>query len=457
MYETLSETDLQKTDRKYMWHAFGPTKTDTFMVKEAHGVYVTDVDGRTYLDAMAGLWCVSVGYGQERIARKAYEQMVELPYYPLSAAHIPATLLSEKLNQWLGYPYHIFFSNSGSEANEAAFKIARQYHALRKEGSRYKIISRYRAYHGATMGALSATGQHQRKYAYEPLAPGFIHIHPPDMYREADGKLPDAYAKQCARDLEKTIVWEGPETIAAFILEPIITGGGLLIPPDNYLELVAEVCQRYGVLLIVDEVICGFGRTGRKFGFQHTKVQPDIVTMAKGLTSGYLPLSATAVKHDLYDIFLEAAGPSDRFRHVNTFGGHPASCAAALENLAIFEEMDLVRRSEDMGHYLLERLQELYEYPIVGDVRGLGLMAGIELVQDRQTKEPLPVDDVQSIVSACKEHGVIISKNGDTVAGLNNVLTIAPALIISREEIDHICSSLSKVLATYSSSHPYKS
>lgn len=449
--ETQSDKDIRDVDQAYMWHAFGPEKAATFMVKESHGVYVTDVDGRTYLDAMAGLWCVNVGYGQERIAKKAYEQMVLLPYYPLSSAHIPAALLSEKLNQWLEGSYQIFFSNSGSEANEVAFKLARQYHALRNEGSRYKIISRYRGYHGATLGALSATGQHQRKYRYEPLAPGFIHIHPPDLYREADGLSPHMYAEQCARELEKTIVWEGPETVAAFILEPIITGGGLLMPPENYLELVQDVCKRNGVLMIVDEVICGFGRTGRKFGFQHTQVQPDIVTMAKGLTSGYLPLSATAVKRELYETFLEVDEPRDRFRHVSTFGGHPVSCAAALENLAIFEELDLVTRSHDMGNYLLQRLENLYAYPIVGDIRGRGLMAGIELVANRNTKEPLPFDKVQGILSTCKELGVIIGKNGDTVAGLNNVLTIAPPLIIEREQIDQIVLCLAKALQQTSS------
>ncbi len=444
--EMLSNGDLRDVDQASMWHAFGPVRSNAFMVKEAHGVYVTDIDGRTYLDAMAGLWCVNVGYSQERIAKKAYDQMIQLPYYPLSAAHIPATLLSEKLNEWLEGSYQIFFSNSGSEANEVAFKIARQYHALKGDGSRYKIISRYRGYHGATLGALSATGQHQRKYSYEPMAPGFIHIHPPDVYRESNGRSAREYAEQCARELEKAIVWEGPETVAAFILEPIITGGGLLMPPDNYLEFVQDVCKRYGVLMIVDEVICGFGRTGRNFGFQHANVQPDIVTMAKGLTSGYLPLSATAVKRDIYDTFLQDEGPIDRFRHVSTFGGHPVSCAVALENLTIFEELDLVSRSCDMGKYLLQQLEDLYAYPIVGDVRGTGLMAGIELVSNRSTKEPLPLHEVQNIVSICKELGVIIGKNGDTVAGLNNVLTIAPPLVIEREEIDQIISCVATAI-----------
>lgn len=455
--EVLSGKDVPDVDQTSIWHAFGPTRSSNFMVKEAHGVYVTDMDGRTYLDAMAGLWCVNVGYSQERIAKKAYEQMVQLPYYPLSSAHIPAALLSEKLNSWLKGSYQIFFSNSGSEANEVAFKIARQYHALKGEGSRFKIISRYRGYHGATLGALSATGQHQRKYRYEPLAPGFIHIHPPDMYRESAGRSVHEYAVHCAHELEKAIVWEGPETVAAFILEPIITGGGLLMPPDNYLKFVEDICKRYGVLMIVDEVICGFGRTGRNFGFQHENVQPDIVTMAKGLTSGYLPLSATAVKREIYDTFLQDEGPTDRLRHVNTFGGHPVSCAAALENLTIYEELDLVSRSRERGEYLLHRLEDLFVYPIVGDIRGRGLMAGIELVVNRSTKEPLAIQDVQEILTICKEWGVIIGKNGDTVAGLNNVLTIAPPLVIEYEEIDQIVSCLAKAIERIASKYMSKS
>ena len=285
------------------------------------------------------------------------------------------------------------------------------------------------------MGALSATGQQQRKYGYEPLMPGFIHVHPPDPYRDRAENQLEAYGEKLAHDLEKTILWEGPETIAAMIMEPFITGGGVLIPPPNYMPLVAAICRKYDILLISDEVINGFGRTGRNFGFQHSHITPDFVTMAKGITSAYLPLSAVAVRPEIYDVFVAAEGEYSRFRHVNTFGGHPVSCAAALENLAIFDELGLVKRSQELGFLLLRNLNELKTLPIVGDVRGIGLLAGIELVSNQETRDPLPSSQMVQIVTACKNTGVIIGRNGDTVAGLNNVLTLAPPLITNEEQM----------------------
>ncbi len=438
--------DSKEHDRNHVWHAFGPVKGDTWMVEQAEGTYVTDVVGNRYLDAMSGLWCVNAGYGHERIAKKVYEQMIQLSYYPMTAAHIPGAKLADKLNELLGAPYRIFYANSGSEANETAFKMARQYHFLKGNSTKFKIISRYRAYHGNTLGALAATGQQQRKYGYEPLMPGFIHVHPPDPYRDHAENDLEAYGEKMARDLEKTILWEGPETVAAMIMEPIITGGGVLIPPANYMPLVSAICRKYDILLISDEVINGFGRTGKNFAFQHSHVVPDFVTMAKGITSAYLPLSAIAVRHEIYDVFAEAEGEYARFRHVNTFGGHPVSCAAALENLAIFDELDLVQRSAEMGVVLMNHLQALKSLPVVGDIRGLGLLAGIELVADRDTREPLSLDLMNKIVAFCKNSGVIIGKNGDTVAGLNNVITLAPPLITTEEQLITIVSTLKSAI-----------
>ena len=443
-----SKEQIYQADRRRVWHALAPhNERNPWVVESAQGVYVTDLEGRTYLDAMAGLWCVNIGYGHERIAKAAYEQMRKLPFYPLSAAHVPATELAETLTRWLGGDYRFFFSNSGSEANETALKVARQYHAQMGHSERYKVISRYRAYHGNTMGALSATGQHQRKYLYEPLAVGFLHIQPPDLYRLAEGRAPEEYGKACADELERVIQWEGPDTISAFIMEPIITGGGMLVPPDNYLPEVAKVCKRHGVLLIVDEVISGFGRTGKRFGFQHSSVTPDIVTMAKGITSGYAPLSATAVAGHIYEAFKDVTDPNAHLRQVNTFGGHPVSCAVALENLAIMEELDLAARSAVLGDMMLRRLKELYAYGIVGDVRGKGLLAGIELVANRDTKEPLPLERVKAVVARTKSLGVIVGRNGDTVAGLNNVVTVSPPLTIAEEEIDQIVEALTAAIA----------
>jgi taurine-pyruvate aminotransferase len=445
----ISETEKwQEKDNRYVWHAMSgyDPSTSTMIVEKGDGAWITDTDGNQYLDGMSGLWCVNVGYGREELAQAAYEQLKEMSFYPLMKSHLPAIELGEKLNQWLEDEYVFFYSNSGSEANEVAFKIARQYHEQNGESDRWKFISRYRAYHGQTMGALAATGQAQRKYKYEPLTPGFIHVSPPDLYRRPDGTAPDAYGQESARDIERTMRWELPQTIAGVIMEPIITGGGILIPPDNYLPAVKEICEENGVLLIVDEVICGFGRTGKPFGYQNYGVKPDIVTMAKGITSAYFPLSATAVRREIYETF---AGDADyeRLRHVNTFGGHPAGCAVAIRNLEIIEEEDLVGRSAEMGEQLRKELSGLDDHPNVGDVRNKGLLFGIELVEDKETKEPASTERVAAAISSCKERGLVIANNADTVAGLNNVLTLAPPLSITDGDLEFIARVLKETIA----------
>jgi taurine-pyruvate aminotransferase len=434
-------------DQKYVWHAMSGYSADasTMVVEQGEGAWVTDLAGKRYLDGMSGLWCVNVGYGREELARAAYEQLARMPYYPLTKSHLPAIELGEKLGEWLEGDHVFFYSNSGSEANEMAFKVARQYHQQNGEPSRWKFISRYRAYHGQTMGALASTGQAQRKYKYEPLTPGFLHVPPPDSYRRPDDIDPETYGRQCAAEIERIIQWELPETVAAVIMEPIITGGGILIPPDNYLPAVKEVCERHGVLLIVDEVICGFGRIGTKFGHQRYEVEPDIVTMAKGITSAYFPLSATAVRRGIYETFA-AEGEYERLRHVNTFGGHPAGCAVAVRNMQIMEEEDLFQRSSTMGERLLTELSTLEDYPYVGDVRGKGLLIGIELVEDKGSKQPASEEKVAAAISGCQERGLIVGKNGDTVAGFNNVLTLAPPLNITDEDLEFIARTLKGIL-----------
>jgi adenosylmethionine-8-amino-7-oxononanoate aminotransferase len=434
--------DILAKDSQYLWHSMKPYNPDaTMVVEKAEGAWVTDHTGKRYLDAMAGLWCVNVGYGREELADAAYEQLKSLAYFPLTQSHVPAIKLAEKLNEWLGDEYVIFFSNSGSEANETAFKIARQYHQQKGEHTRYKIVSRYRAYHGNSMGALAATGQAQRKYKYEPLAPGFLHVAPPDSYRSnEDGKGP--CEMESVKAIDNVMTWELSETIAAVIMEPIITGGGILIPPDGYMRGVKEVCEKHGALFIVDEVICGFGRTGQPFGFMNYGVKPDIITMAKGLTSAYLPLSATAVKREIYEAF-SGTEEYDFFRHINTFGGSPAACALAVKNLEIMERENLVERSRTIGAQLLRELKEaLKNHPLVGDVRGKGLLIGIELVRDQASKAPLDVNLVNKVISACKENGLIIGKNGVTVAGYNNVLTLSPPLNIKEEDLQFLLKIL---------------
>jgi adenosylmethionine-8-amino-7-oxononanoate aminotransferase len=360
----------------------------------------------------------------------------------MSQSHEPAIQLAEKLNEWLGGEYVIFFSNSGSEANETAFKIARQYYAYKGESHRFKIMARYRGYHGNTMAAMAATGQAQRKYQYEPLAAGFLHVTPPDCYRMPGIDVEDIYDVECVKEIDRVMTWELSETIAAFIMEPIITGGGILMPPQNYMKAVHETCKKHGTLLISDEVICGFGRTGKPFGFMHYDVKPDIITTAKGITSGYLPLSVTAVKKEIYEAF-QGAGEYEFFRHINTFGGNPAACALALKNLEIMENEGLIDRSAQMGSLLLKQLKEaIGDHPYVGDIRGKGLLVGIELVNDRAIKEPIDGDKIASVVNACKEKGLLIGRNGMTTAGYNNILTLAPPLVISCEEITFVVETV---------------
>lgn len=437
---------LAEKDKENLWHQISSynEKKRPMVVEKGEGAWITDHEGNRYLDGMSGLWCVNVGYGRAELADAAAEQMKRLAYVPMTQSHEPAILLAEKLNELLGGEYKIFYSNSGSDANEVAFKLVRQYHQQNGEPSRFKFISRYRAYHGSSMGALSATGQALRKYKYEPLSPGFLHVAPPDNYRRPPGQSVEDYNLQRAQEFEEKIIWEQKETIAGIIMEPLITGGGILIPHPVYVEKVQEICKRHGVLLIIDEVICGFGRTGKAFGHQHFNIKPDIITMAKGMTSAYLPLSVTAIRKDIYDQF-DTEEENSHFRHINTFGGNPAACAVALKNIEIIERESLIERSSELGERLLKELANLTDHPYVGDVRGLGFLLGIELVENKETKEPAIAERVAKIINSCKEHGLIIGKNGDTVAGFNNVLTISPPLSCTDEDFEFIVAVLQKV------------
>jgi taurine-pyruvate aminotransferase len=430
-------------DRRYIWHGMAGYNPDAspMVVTEAEGAWITDIDGNRYLDGMAGMWSVNAGYGREELAQAAYEQLKTMSYYPITQSHLPAIRLGEKLNEWLDGEYVVRYANSGSEANETAFKIARQYHAQNGEPGRYKFIARYRGYHGNTMGALAATGQSQRKYLYEPLAPGFLHVVPPDRYRCAFCSDRPACNLKCAREVERVITWELPDTVAGVIMEAIITGGGIIVPPDEYVEEVARICERTGVLLIIDEVGCGFGRTGKKFGYQHYDVKPDIVTMGKAMTSGYLPLSAAAVRREVFEKF-KGTEEYGRFRQVNTFSGNPAACAVALKNLEIMEDEDLCGRSAALGNHLRQELNELKNHPNVGDIRGKGLLVGIELVKDKESKQPVSIQVMDKVIYACNQRGLILRYNRDTTPGVNNVLVMAPPLSITEEDLAFIVETL---------------
>ncbi|WP_404331820.1 aminotransferase [Mesobacillus maritimus] len=434
---------LIEKDKEHLWHSmsrFNPNGNPTIAVK-GEGSWFSDMDGNRYLDGVSGLWCLNLGHGRKEIAQAAYEQMLNLSYFPLTLSHVPAIELSSKLSQLLKGSYTTYFSNSGSEANEVAFKIARQYHVQNGNPGKYKFISRYRAYHGSTLGALSATAQANRKDKYGPSASGFLHVPPPYSYRNT---FEDDLA--AAEYIKEVINWEGADTVAGVILEPMISGGGVLIPSKEYLTRVAEICKEHDVLLIVDEVVSGFGRTGEMFGFMHSEgVQPDIVTMAKGLTSGYMPLGATAVQSYIYEKFKET-GDKQHFRHVSTFGGHPAACAVALKNIEIIENEKIVERVSELGSSILGELRNLENLDCVGEVRGIGFLYGIELVANKETKEPAAEALSGKIIAACKEQGLIIGRNGDTIPGYQNVLILAPPLSSTVEDLRFLVDTVSAVI-----------
>ncbi|SDN01680.1 Adenosylmethionine-8-amino-7-oxononanoate aminotransferase [Paenibacillus sp. yr247] len=439
--DLVTKEELLEKDRKYVWHHMSAHNDNPMIIASGEGSWVMDVDGNRYLDGMSGLWCVNVGHGRKEIAEAAAAQMMKIAYATLVQSHVPAIELAAKINEWLDGEYRIFYSNSGSDANEVAFKIARQYHHQNGKPTKHKFISRHRAYHGNSMGALGATGQAQRKLKYEPLGVGFQHVPPPYCYRCPFGQTKGECSFQCAKAIEDAIVWEGADSVAGVILEPVITGGGMIVPPDEYLPIVRSICDKYDVLLIVDEVICGFGRSGEKFGHLNYGVRPDIVTMAKGMTSAYSPLSATAVSAELYESFKDKEATS-HLRHINTFGGNPVSCVVALKNIEILEKESLVARSAHIGNVFRDRLESLLEHPNVGDIRIFGSAMGIELVEDQKSKLPATADRVMKIIAGCKQKGLLLGKNGDTVPGYANILTLSPPLSSTDEDIAFIVDTL---------------
>lgn len=415
----------------------------------AKGCFLTDQKGNRFLDALAGLWCVNLGYGRTELADVAHAQMAGLNFLAPTMNSEPVINLAEKIQQLLGFESHVYFSCSGSEANETAIKIARQYHlqAGKGNGRRFKILSRYRAYHGNTMGAMAATGQAERKIGYEPGPVGFIHLMSPDPYRAHPKLTAEEHAEECVRLLEETILYEGAETVAAFMMEPIISGGGVLVPPDNYIPRVREVCDRYGVLLIFDEVVSGFGRLGKMFGYQHWEAEADIFTFAKGLGSGYMPVAATAVKESIFETFDGEPESRKHFRQINTYGGHPVASAVALKVIQMVEEEGLVDNAAQVGAYLMGQLQKsLGDHPFVGEIRGKGLLIGVELVEDRETKVPLAENRMASIVCDCLNAGVIVGRNSNTIPSRTNVILIAPPLVVTEAEVDQIVETLAAAM-----------
>ena len=442
-----------ESDRAHVWHHLSQHKryetSDPLVVIEGKGMRVWDATGREHLDAVSGgVWTVNVGYGRESIADAVRDQLVRLNYFANSAGTVPGALFAEKLIEKMPGMSRVYFSNSGSEANEKAYKIIRQIAHNKYGGKKHKILYRERDYHGTTITALSSGGQNQRRDQYGPFTPGFVEVPHCLEYRSQWADCAD-YGRRAALAIEEVILREGPDTIGGIVLEPITAGGGVITPPEGYWETVQEICRKYEILLHIDEVVCGVGRTGTWFGYQHYGVQPDIVTMAKGVASGYAAIACTVTTEEVFDHFKsDPDDPMSYFRDISTFGGCTAGPAAALENMRIIEDENLLENTTEMGAYLLDALNGLKDkHAIIGDVRGKGLFCGAELVRDRQTKEPAEERQVQAIVADCMANGVIIGATNRSIEAHNNTLCLSPALICTADDIDQIVSAIDGALS----------
>ena len=404
---------------------------------------IHDGDGHAILDGMAGLWCVQVGYGREVLAKAAYDQILELPFYNTFFKTVtpPTVRLAHKVSQLLrGHFSHVFFNSSGSEAIDTLVRIARYYWQAKGEPQRTVIIARENAYHGSTIAGASLGGMRYMHAQGGPWLPDIEHVMQPYSFVNGFGEDEDAFAERAAAAVEERILEVGPERVAAFIGEPVQGAGGVIIPPRGYWPRVEAICRKYGILLCCDEVICGFGRLGSWFGFQHYGITPDLVTMAKGLSSGYIPISAVGVA----DFIVEAMrGQNTDFTHGYTYSGHPTAAAVALANIAIIEEEGLVERTRDVsGPHLARLLSELAPHPLVGEARSLGLIGAVEIVVQKGTNRRFGAGSVGHIVrDLCIERGLMVRAVRDSIV-------MSPPLIISLEEIDRMVDIITGALDT---------
>ena len=416
------------TDHK-AFHAGGGPRVMT----QADGVWIWDANGNKLLDGMAGLWCVNVGYGRKELAEVAYQQMLDLPYYNtfFKTTTVATTELAAKVSSVMPKRFqHIFFTNSGSEANDTIVRFVRHYWKLKGKPYRQHFIARRRAYHGSTLVAANLGGMEGMHGQGGTVLPGFHHVQQPHWFDFGGDKSPEEFGLDAAADLEKKILEVGPENVAAFIGEPVQGAGGVLIPPSTYWPEVQRICRKYGVLLIADEVICGFGRTGNWWGFETFGVEPDIVAMAKGLSSGYQPIGAVAFSEHLLKDFFALGG---EFYHGMTYAGHPVACAVALRNIEIIEREKLVERARELGPYFGEGLASLRDHPIVGETRSVGLIGALELSSNKAKRSRFKEPGRVGVI--CREHcfqnGLIMRANWDT-------MVLSPPLVITKKEIDEI-------------------
>jgi 4-aminobutyrate--pyruvate transaminase len=415
------------------------------VIARGEGCRVWDVEGREYIEAMAGLWCAGLGFSERRLADAAYRQLLALPYYHTfyHKGHGPAVELAEKLLSIAPAGMErVLFQCSGSEANDAAIKLAWLYWGIRGQPGRTKIIGRVRGYHGNTVAAVSLSGQPHMHAGFNLPLPGFLHTDNPNYYRFAEaGESEEAFSRRMAGRLEALILAEGPETIAAFFAEPVQGGGGALPPPRGYFEAIQAVLRKYDILFVADEVICGFGRTGNMWGTETYGLAPDMLSCAKQLSAAYQPISALMVGPRVHAAMLEASRKYGLFGHGFTYGGHPVACAVALETLRIYEERDIVGHVREVSPAFLDGLGAFRGHPLVGDVRGVGLIAGVELMADKAARQPFePAARIGwRVQQACEAEGLIVRAIGDRIA-------FSPPLIIDEAEIGAICARFGAAL-----------
>ncbi len=448
----LDPAALQEAAKRNLWLHFtrhsSYANADIPMIVRGEGQYVYDQHGKRYLDGLVGLFVSQIGHGRTDVAEAGARQASELAYFPLwSYAHPRAVELAERLAGYApGDLNRVFFTTSGSEAVESAWKLAKQYFRLTGQPSRYKVLSRYIAYHGTSHGALAITGLPDIKVPFEPLPPGGVRVPNTNFYRAPAFVADDvtAFGVWAADEIERAIVREGPDSVAAVYLEPVQNSGGCFPPPPGYFQRVREICDKYGVLMVSDEVICGFGRLGHIFGCERYGYTPDVITFAKGVTSGYSPLGGMMVSDRLMEPYVR---DENTFLHGITFAGHPVSCAVALANLDVFEKEDLLGNVRAHEAAFRATLEKLYDLPIVGDVRGDGYFYGIEMVKDKSTRETFNDDESERLLRGFMSHALfdagLICRADDRG---DPVIQLSPPLTCTQEHFDEIEQILRSVL-----------
>jgi 4-aminobutyrate--pyruvate transaminase len=409
------------------------------ILRKGDGVYVFDESGNRYLEAMAGLWCASLGFSEKRLADVAYKQMLELPYYHtfFGKSHVAGIELAERLLSIAPAGMSkVAFQCSGSEANDAAIKLVWYYNNALGRPQKKKIIGRERGYHGNTVASVSVSGQPHMQGGFDVPLPMFRHTENPNYYRfHKDGEDEEAFSARMAASLEKLILDEGPDTVAAFFAEPVQGGGGAITPPKGYFERIQPILKKYDILFVADEVICGFGRTGNMWGSQTYSLEPDMITCAKALSAAYQPISALLVNDKVFAAMLDQSGKLGTFGHGFTYGGHPVACAVANETLKIYEERDIVGHVRRMSPLMQNGLKETESHPLVGNARGVGLIAGVELMADKAKRAPFPPAATAGTIvqDECQKAGLIVRAIGDRIA-------FTPPLIITAAQIDEMLS-----------------